>query len=1442
MNKIVRKEKFMNKIFSLFLICFVLCIVTVADGQDKVIQQAQVFLNNYKPPVEIQIQPTETPAESWQAENVKLSSLQSLRYATNVLALSTEYGSGIYSAQQALGAPNVYPYYGIHGNSWASATPDGRREYLELGFDNPEPVTSIGIYETYRTGAIDTIYVKNPSTLLWEVVYSAAAGSKGDSARFFLVNLPTTSFDVSEIRLAINSPAVSGFNQIDAVVLSSTPIRPIQVNTMPSNSKSTSYANGLVNVAHDVWGNVTGGTSPYKYYMYYGDGAMDSGNVTDAHNIARSHTYTNAGPKTMKLIVVDALGRSDSDQSVIQIYASSTTEIRVNMAIEKGLRYLYLNQYAAGYWADNSNANASTGMALLAFEENGHLPGNNYDVDIYSEYVRKGLDYLFGNATTMTMSPQTAGIPDINGNGLGTYVSANTYANGMGILGIIGSHLSASSARLDTITVGAYKGKSFYDFVVDAVDQWCYSQTDAGSWARGGWRYNVNTSSNNDHDNSTTQWPALDMEAAEKSWGVPVPSWVKSEMLYILQYSQHASGGFGYQNVDWLNITKTAAGIGDYAFLGYTTTQTPVANAISYINTYWSATGDDGSSGWRRHLEGNTYAMYGVAKGMRIINNRLGEHMIGTHDWYAEYVSHLLDNPTWKQNTNGSWPRSGNAPTSYMGDPLNSSLAILVLTQGVVIPPPIAIIAPMGTKPPNKQFRVDGSGSYHLNPEKNIVEWLWDFDASDGIDWDEPDAFGPVPTNPGYADTGTYTVTLRVMDNSDPPMYDIESKNVKIQTYNNKPIAVSIPEGRAPTYAAKAGEPILLDAKDSYDPDPEDTVIAYKWDLDGDGEFDDAFTDTVTIVFNEDYHGQVGVRVFDSFGDSSDNNSYVNIVTSGRDISVVHLSVSPYTITQSSQLNVFAIFKNDDSSDNDISAALVRFFDGNPLTIGNQLGGDFYVSLPVGGMDTIGTALTIPANFLLGPHRIYVWLDANKNVAEWNEVNNFKFQRISVKDSVSTYKYRTATIEQWALSKDSKKKYKAEKCKPVAVNFAFTVAVDSTQVGDKLTVELSMAATGLIKKAVTSETVATFTNAKKIVTTFTPLLDSGTVLVMEGLGAKGAKMKAKYAWGSIKKKKTVPDSVYTRQTLLLPMPNLHNVGEDLTILRAFPFTVGATYGAHSVALKKYANTQNSLYKKKTFHSGSPRCLDTLKNGKPFAKQLKELPPQVHDNKLFAEQLALKMNILASSYLKFPYGLADLLYDNSNEDVNDPFNGDRVEDIANYVDQFLNCGNFPKGTYSSKYFDVVQKINAAFADSTVDTTCWSCTRLMLKGVRTVNDVSFLRESPRATPHAEFLPIPAVELPEEFSLEQNYPNPFNPTTNIEFRIANFGLVTLKVFNTLGQEIATVLNREELEEGEYEFPFEASNLPSGVYFYRLTVESVEEDGTVEIFTDTKKMLLMR
>jgi len=100
--------------------------------------------------------------------------------------------------------------------------------------------------------------------------------------------------------------------------------------------------------------------------------------------------------------------------------------------------------------------------------------------------------------------------------------------------------------------------------------------------------------------------------------------------------------------------------------------------------------------------------------------------------------------------------------------------------------------------------------------------------------------------------------------------------------------------------------------------------------------------------------------------------------------------------------------------------------------------------------------------------------------------------------------------------------------------------------------------------------------------------------------------------------------------------------------------------------------------------------------------------------------------------------------------------------------------------------------------------------------------------------EFSEVVEVEIgiPKEFSLEQNYPNPFNPSTNIGFQIASFGFVTLKVYDILGNEIATLVN-EEKPAGEYEVEFDGSELTSGIYFYKLISGN---------YVETKKMIIIK
>ena len=90
----------------------------------------------------------------------------------------------------------------------------------------------------------------------------------------------------------------------------------------------------------------------------------------------------------------------------------------------------------------------------------------------------------------------------------------------------------------------------------------------------------------------------------------------------------------------------------------------------------------------------------------------------------------------------------------------------------------------------------------------------------------------------------------------------------------------------------------------------------------------------------------------------------------------------------------------------------------------------------------------------------------------------------------------------------------------------------------------------------------------------------------------------------------------------------------------------------------------------------------------------------------------------------------------------------------------------------------------------------------------------------------------EVPKEFSLSQNYPNPFNPSTVIGFKLAVNSFASLKVYDLLGREAATLVN-ENLKAGTYEFDFDGNKLSSGVYYYKLATGS---------FVETKKMILIK
>ena len=126
---------------------------------------------------------------------------------------------------------------------------------------------------------------------------------------------------------------------------------------------------------------------------------------------------------------------------------------------------------------------------------------------------------------------------------------------------------------------------------------------------------------------------------------------------------------------------------------------------------------------------------------------------------------------------------------------------------------------------------------------------------------------------------------------------------------------------------------------------------------------------------------------------------------------------------------------------------------------------------------------------------------------------------------------------------------------------------------------------------------------------------------------------------------------------------------------------------------------------------------------------------------------------------------------------------------------------------------------------------------------VDDIATSPLMPRAYMHVDGSGYPpesgsavprtvSTEVPTSFELAQNYPNPFNPTTNIRFALTGAERVTLKVYNITGQEVATLVDGT-LAAGSYEVPFDATDLASGVYFYKLSSPSQVE---------TRKMVLLK
>jgi len=665
----------------------------------------------------------------------------------------------------------------------------------------------------------------------------------------------------------------------------------LKVNVMPSGVSSPaniwdSKPYAWPGNSTELWGNVAyDGVSTLTYTWKFGDATADaSGTVTDRNNIAVNHTYAAQSSYVATLTVTDGT-QSDTDTVFLDVVPHNF-QVEKRLAIQRGLKYLYMkrldwniNGCNTFYWND-TRWTGDTGLAVLAFEDHGHRASNDRNKDIYAETVAKGLQAIEAMLRQTGTSNSPPYSVDINGNGRMSY-EGNSGGN-MYEQGILMMALANSAAPEATVTCGTSgavaNGTTYRSLLEDMVEYTGYAQQESNCSGMGGWRYTANYCSS---DNSVSQWPALGLAAAAGApfsiintnndpvfaYNTRYPAWIKSRMQNWLSYSQNGNGGFGYTHPgEWVNIAKTGSGISAITFAGGGGSLT---NALNYVANNWNTTTYDYGN------KGDHYAMYAVKKGLQYAKVAT----IGGHDWQNEYdqwyVANKRDNGTNGYYWDGSVRISGGRTAT--------SFALLVMAPGLVELPPIADAGLDQEVAFNTNVSFDGSGSHHSDPSKSIISYEWDFDY-DGTTL-TVDASGVAPTKiggyslPAGFSEKNFTVALRVADNAG--LTDIDTAIVKVSNGNVAPVAN--PGG---PYLCGVGEVITLNGSASYDPNSctsgpgclGDAIVAYAWDFDGDGVYNDASGATPSFTCSALGTQTIKLKVTDSYGASATQSAQATTV------------------------------------------------------------------------------------------------------------------------------------------------------------------------------------------------------------------------------------------------------------------------------------------------------------------------------------------------------------------------------------------------------------------------------------------------------------------------------------------------------------------------------------------------------------------------------------
>jgi hypothetical protein len=675
-------------------------------------------------------------------------------------------------------------------------------------------------------------------------------------------------------------------------------------------------------IPHDTWSGkviTLKGTSSQQggtinYTWDFGDGSpVVNGTVTTANQYALQATHAYTGPVgtvfTATLTVDDTATAGEiGSQKYYVVIEAKTLQVEINVAIDEGLWYLHKSQIRSGsqgYWQlggsySGGNYYCASAACVNAFEVNGHLEIGSPD-NPYTETVSRAMLRLFTYLAPYSIYNEGMGNPDGNGNGIGILPNQSSYLyqGGMFIDAFIASGTPDALASTGPASV---INRKYKDIVQDMVDFYAFAQYNSSSY--GGWRYSINDFP----DNSACQWAAIGMIPAERNWGRIVPAWMKTANQNWLTYSQDSLGRFGYTgpgSFAWGPFATTPSGLVQLSMNGRGRGDARWDKAETFLRNNFTSTGWYYDTNIKKYY----YGLFSFVKAMLTHdsnNDGIAEPIQFIHssttgpdiDWYSaeaakgdptDGVARTLVND---QQSGGAWPE--NPYGASFG--LQSPWAIIMLRRTLFEAGGPVAVAKAYPNPAvaGQIIQLDGSDSFHQDASKLIDSWEWDLD-NDGT----YDVSGPFPTV-SFPAVGNYPVKLRVTDNGSPEKDATTTLTILITTPPIAPTAVA----GGPYNLCPGAKPWFLNAAASTNPDeglsepgqPGDTIVSYEWDLDGDGQYDDATggQPDVTAFFTAKAPGsyliqlKVTDRTATSFpssgmGNLSDTDTAVVVVRAGTD-------------------------------------------------------------------------------------------------------------------------------------------------------------------------------------------------------------------------------------------------------------------------------------------------------------------------------------------------------------------------------------------------------------------------------------------------------------------------------------------------------------------------------------------------------------------------------